>query len=306
MTGQRIAITGSSGLIGGALSSYLRERRDVVVPIRRAAQVPADALPLVPGDERVRRELADGLAQCDAVVNLAGAPIGKLPWTQAYRQELRSSRLTVTGELVAALAQSASPTMVVSASAHGIYGDGGETVLTESAPLASGFLPSLCRDWEKAALRASSSGHRVALLRTSLVLAGNAGALKPLQRLTRYGLNGPLGGGRQWWSWISLQDQVRAIAHVIDEQLSGPINMTTPRAIRQRDFAAAMGRSARRPAILPAPALALRAALGDFAPELTDSRRLRPDALLTSGFVWHEDNLDQVLDRAFASPHTAV
>ena len=300
MSGQRIAITGSSGLIGGALSAFLRQRGDIVVPIQRSTDVRSGSLPLVPHDAAARERLAQGLASCDAVVNLAGASISNLPWTREYRDELRRSRIETTNEIVTALGAGGSAAHLVSGSAHGIYADCHEEPVTENTPAGKGFLADLCRDWEDAALAASETSHGVALLRTSLVLAVEGGALGPIRRLTKLGLMGPIGPGHQWWSWISLYDEVRAIAHIIDHRLSGPVNLSAPRAIRQREFAAALGRSARRPALLPAPSIPLRLVLGPFAHELLDSRRLRPTRLQESGFEWRQSNLDQVLDQALA------
>lgn len=300
MTAQRIAISGASGMIGSALTKRLRERGDEVVALHHQAD--ADA-PLI-GPDGI--PLAQALEGVDAVVNLAGAPIAGKRLTSSYLKTVRSSRVETTTALVEAMAAHDVSMRLVSGSANGIYGDAGEAQIDESAPVARGPVPDVVRAWEDAAKPAAERGHNVAFVRTSIVLSDAGGALAKMMPMAKFGINGPLGSGRQWWSWISLADEVRAIVHLIDNpDITGPVNMSAPLAVRQQEFAHALGRSLRRPAIAPAPASALRIALGEFANELLQSRRMMPAVLRESDFEWSESNLDQVLDRATFGRSTA-
>lgn len=298
MTRQRIAITGSSGLIGGALSAYLHERGDDVIRLVRRAPASPSEVRIDGGDPQ---RLADALSSCQAVVNLAGAGVASHRWTGPYRAQLHSSRVGTTTSLVRALALLDRPVRLVSSSATGVYGTREDEVLTESSAPGQGFLAQLCLDWEDAAMAAQASGHVVACLRTGLVVSSRSGAFHHLGHLTRFGLGGRLGNGRQWWSIISLRDEVRAIAHLIDRpDVVGPVNAVSPIAHRQREIADAMGRSLLRPALIPAPRAALRLTLGELSDEVLASRRVHPVVLQNSGFTWLDGNLDQLLDRVAA------
>lgn len=299
MTRQRIAITGSSGLIGGALSAYLRQRGDSVVRLVRRHPVGPDELRL-PGDAEPLDALVEGLRGVNAVVNLAGAGIGDHRWSDSYKRTLEASRLDTTNTVVKAL-EHLEPMRLVSGSAMGFYGDRGEEILDESSRAGTGFLSDLVVGWENAARRAETSGHSVALARTCLVISAQGGAFARMALPAKLGLTGPLGSGRQWWSWISLRDEVRAFVHLIDRtSVVGPVNLSAPLASRQADVAKALGRSLRRPAVMPAPAPALRLALGEMSSQLTASTRVRPRVLEQSGFEWLDSNLDHVLDRLAA------
>lgn len=299
MTRQRIAITGSSGLIGGALSAFLRERGDTVVRLVRRHPVPPYEVALPAPGEPVD-ELAAALNDVDVVVNLAGAGIGDHRWTASYKKALRDSRIDTTTTLVEALAH-CSPKRLVSGSAMGFYGDRGEEVLDETSSAGSDFLADLVVDWEGCAERATSDGHSVAFARTTLVVSAQGGAFAQMALPAKFGVLGPLGSGRQWWSWISLRDEVRALTHLIDHpDITGPVNLAAPLACRQAGVAKALGRSMRRPAVAPAPEFALRAVLGEMSTQLTASTRVRPAVLQASGFTWMDSNLDQVLDRLAA------
>lgn len=300
MTGQRIAITGSSGLIGGALSAYLRERGNVVIRLVRRNPAPALEARL-PGAAAAPSEvaaLAQVLSEADAVVNLAGAGVADRRWSASYKRTLRTSRIDTTRTLVSALALTPHPVRLVSGSAIGVYGERGEEVLTESSAPGRGFLADLTREWEREAARATSHGHSVACARTGLVVSAHGGAFQRLALPARLGMGGPLGSGHQWWSWISLRDEVRALTYLIDNpQITGPVNLVAPRASRQGELAHALGRSLRRPAALRVPERLLDAALGEMAAQITASIRVRPEVLTASGFRWLDGNQDQVLDR---------
>ncbi|YAL84417.1 TIGR01777 family oxidoreductase [Dermacoccaceae bacterium W4C1] len=287
---QRVAITGSSGLIGGALSSFLTERGDTV--LRLVRREPSDPL-------EVRWDPAAGeldpaaLEGVDAVVNLAGAGIGDKRWSDEYKQTLLRSRVDSTTTIATALAKAAPGARLVSGSAMGAYGDCGETDLDESSPIGEGFLADLVAQWEAATEPATAAGCPTAFARTGLVMTGDGGAFGRMMPLARLGLGGPLGSGRQWWAWISLNDQVRALVHLIDHpEVTGPANIVSPDPRRQRDIASALGKALHRPAVLPAPAFALRAVLGEFAQDILASAKVHPRTLTESGFRWDQPDLD--------------
>lgn len=291
----RIAITGSSGLIGTALSRALTARGDDVVQlVRRPARGPHE-VQWDPAAGRLDPAALDGVS---AVVNLAGAGIGDKRWTAAYKQTLRASRLDSTGTLVDALTRLDDPVRLVNGSAMGFYGDrGDETVDEDSAP-GAGFLADLVVAWESATAPAAAAGIPVAFARTGLVLAPSGGLMGRVLPLARLGLAGPLGNGRQWWSWISLTDEVRALVHLIDHpEIVGPVNLSVrvADAVRQRDAMRALGRQLHRPAVLPAPSLALQVVLGEFAGDVLASTRMAPKVLQHSGFEWTHSTIDAAM-----------
>jgi uncharacterized protein (TIGR01777 family) len=289
----KIAVAGSSGLIGRALVDRLtHERHDVLTLVRRPPQHHGE----------VRWDPATGflppgvLAGVDAVVNLAGAGVGDHRWTEDYKRLLVSSRIDATRTLVTALLDQDSPaTVLVNASAQGFYGDRGEEVLNEDSPPGQGFLSDLCRDWEAEATLAATGSDgaiRVALLRTGLVMAPHGGAFARVLPLVRFGLGGPLGTGRQWWPWITLEDQVSAIVHLLTHDVSGPVDLCSPEPARQYEVVRALGRALKRPTLLPAPAFALRTVLGEFAVEVLGSTRMTPQVLQRTGFAFAHPDLD--------------
>ncbi len=285
----KIAVTGASGLIGSALVPHLRARGDEVLTLVRRA-------PERPGEVRWDPASGDvdlaGLAGTQAVIHLSGAGVGDHRWTDEYKQQILDSRVDSTRTIATAMAAlNPLPTVLVSGSAMGYYGERGDEVLTESASAGEGFLADVVTAWEAAAEPASDAGIRVAFTRTSLVMSRHGGAFGKLLPLVRLGLGGPLGSGRQWWSWLTLEDDVRARAFVVDTpSVSGPVNFASPEPLRQRDVVAALGRAAHRPTLLPAPSFALRLALGEFAGDILTSARLAPDALTRAGFVFdHPD-----------------
>lgn len=278
---QRIIISGASGLIGSALTASLRsDGVDVITLVRRPPRTPAEVL-WMPGERELDPEVLGG---ADAVVALGGASVGRLPWTPGYRRKLVDSRLETTKTLTTALrALRDDAPAFVSASAVGYYGSEPGEALTENSPPGETFLAALCVQWETEALRAQDHT-RVALLRTA-PLIHRQGVLKPMIQLTRLGLAGPLGPGTQVWPWMSLDDEVRAIRHIIDERIVGSVNLTGPTAATANDIGRALAQRLRRPFWLPAPAWALRLVLGDAAESLLlPDADVRPTVLEATGF----------------------
>lgn len=290
---QRVAVTGSSGLIGDALCAFLAARGDEVVRVvRRPARGPHE----VSWDPAARRLDPRDLSGVDAVVHLAGAGPSERRWNAEYQQEILASRVDGTETLATALAALGEPVRLVSQSAIGYYGDRGEEVLTEDAPPGEGFMPEVVQAWERAADPARESGLAVVHPRTALVMTARGGALERMAKLARFGINGPLGSGRQWWSWISLRDTVAALAHLVDHpEVVGPVNLTSPEPARQLEVARAVGRAMHRPAVLPAPGFGVRIVLGGFADEVLTSKRVSAGRLLRTGFTHHDTDLDDVV-----------
>lgn len=278
----RVVITGSSGLIGRALTASLLEDGHDVLRLVRGGPVEAGRARWDPARGQLDPSLIDG---ADVVVGLGGAGVGDHRWTAAYRQELRDSRVNGTALLADAIAAVAHPPKVfVSASAIGYYGDVDGREVDESAPPGRDFLAGLTVEWEAAA-EAAVGRTRVVHPRFGIVLSSSGGAFGRMLPLARLGLGGPLGGGHQYWSVISLTDVVRALRFVIEhDALAGPVNFTGPEPVTNKDFARELGRALHRPAVLPAPAFALRLALGGFADSVLMSQRVLPKALAAAGF----------------------
>ncbi|MFE9413170.1 TIGR01777 family oxidoreductase [Streptomyces sp. NPDC006704] len=283
MATMKIAVTGSTGLIGAELVRSLRaDGHEVLRLVRRAPRGPDEV-----AWDPVRQYVdAAGLAGCEGVVHLAGAGVADRRWSAAYKKEIRDSRVLGTAALAEALAGlDTPPKVLVSGSAIGYYGDTGERVVDESAPPGDGFLPSVCVEWEEAAGAAREAGIRTVFARTGLVVARRGGAWAKLIPLFRAGLGGRLGSGRQYWSFIALHDEVAALRFLLDtESLSGPVNLTAPQPVTNREVTAAMSRVLRRPALLPVPAPALRVALGEAAGDVLAGQRVVPGRLLEAGF----------------------
>jgi uncharacterized protein (TIGR01777 family) len=293
-----IAIAGSSGLIGSALAAALRAADHRVLRIVRRAPANSDELHWNPESGEVD---ADGLADVDAVVNLCGVNIAQRRWSGAFKQSLRDSRITPTEVLANAVAD-AGVEALINASAVGYYGNTKDRVVDENGRAGNGFLAQLCEDWEVATLSAHYAGVRVVLARTGLVLSPSGGALRRLRPLFATGLGARLGDGRQYMSWISLEDEVRALLFAIAHpSLSGPVNITGPAPVTNAEFTTAFGRSINRPTPLMAPGFAVRAALGEFADEgLLIGQRAIPCALERAGFQFHHNTIGEALDYATA------
>ena len=279
--GRRIVISGASGLIGSALTEALRaDGIEVNTLVRRPPQADGE-IEWAPGETVLD---PDAVAGAEAVVALGGASVGRLPWTRSYRRELVESRLDATNTLTTALrALRSDAPALVSASAVGYYGSAPGEVLTEHSGPGSTFLADLTVRWEAAARRAEDHT-RVALLRTAPVIH-RRGVLRPMITLTRFGVAGPLGRGTQVWPWISLDDEVRAIRHVLDAKIAGPVNLTGPTRATANDIGRALAERMHRPFWVPAPRWALRLALGDAADSLLlPDADVRPEVLQQTGF----------------------
>lgn len=291
-----VVVAGASGLIGKQLVRSLEERGDRVTTLVRS---PAHASGEVRWDPTNASLDPSQLAGADAVVVLNGASVGRVPWTKSYRELLFSSRIDSTNTVVAALNElGTSAPALISASAVGYYGSVPGKVLTESDGPGATFLARLCVEWEAAARKADSVT-RVALLRTAPVLH-RQGMLRPMIGITSVGLAGPLGGGSQVWPWISLDDEVRAILHTIDKQLSGPVNLCSPNSATADDIGRSLARELHRPYWLPAPAWGLRLALGRSAADslLTADADVRPEVLLDSGFTFTHNTVEAAVSAA--------
>ena len=287
----KVLVTGISGLIGSAMASELRVQGHEVIGVSRSPS--AESV----GWQQVNPTLMNDV---DAVMNLAGETIAGR-WTDAKKRRLLDSRLETTKLVAAAVWDSDTPpSVLIQASASGYYGQRGDEVLDESSSNGSGFLADLCQQWEAAAAPAATTKTRLVFARFSVVLASEGGALGRLRKVTRLGIGGPLGKGRQWWSWISLQDTVRALCHILEGEISGPVNIACDQPQRQRAFAKTLGRVLRRPAFTPVPAIAIRAVLGQMGESLLlDSTRLRPSALIANGFEFEDGELEGALRRIF-------
>jgi uncharacterized protein (TIGR01777 family) len=286
----RVLVTGATGLIGTEVIRQLKARGDDVITMVRRAPDNESQSEWQPDRGYLQAGTLDGV---DAVVNLAGATTGKLPWTKNYKDELIWSRVRATELLVAAMHEAKQPPKVfVSGSASGIYGDTGETLLDETAPKGEGFLSDLAFEWEQAALKAPEKV-RVVLARTTLVMSREKGALGRLMPLLKLGVAGPLGSGKQWWAWISLQDEAAAIIHLIDNKSAkGAFNITAPEPATCAQLIASLGKALGRPTVIPVPAFALRLVFGEGADELLlCSQKMSAQKLLDSGFVFKHPKL---------------
>jgi uncharacterized protein len=291
----RVAITGSSGLIGTALGESLRRDGHQVTPVVRR--------PPQPGEIRWDPQAGGGgldpgaFEGIDAVVHLSGAPVAGGRWTKARKLKLRSSRIQTTQVLVSALARAARrPSVLLSGSAVGWYGDTGERSVDESAPAGTGFLATLVTDWEAAAQPAREAGLRVVNLRSGLVLSRRGGILPVLALPFRFGLGARLGPGTQFRSWISITDHVRALRYLLDNaEIDGPVNLTAPAPVTEAEFTKELGRALHRPAVLRVPAPVLRVVLGELSGELLGSQRVLPRRLLDAGFAFRHPDIASTL-----------
>ncbi len=287
-----IAVSGSSGMIGSALRAELvRLGHRPVRLVRRS-----------PGAEEIQWDPSKGILDAaslegmDAVIHLAGAGIGDRRWNEAYKAELVDSRVQPTALLAKTLASlDRPPAVFVSASAIGYYGDRGDQILTEDSPAGTGFLPDLVTKWEAATSPAAEAEIRTVSIRTGVVYSKAGGALPKLLPLFRFGLGGPMGNGRQYVSWISLDDEVRAIVHLLSTDLRGAVNLTAPNPVTNKQQAVALGKALHRPVVLPVPAFGPRLLLGTEMANalLFDSARVLPTRLGESGFEFNHKTIDE-------------
>ena len=298
---KNILVTGGSGFIGGTLVARLRAvGHRVAVLTRRADATDPDTIAWDPAAGRLDAAAIEGF---DAVVHLAGESIGAGRLTAARRRAIMDSRAGGTRLLATTLAALRNrPAVLVSASGINVYGSRGEASLRESAPAGTGFLAEVCRAWEAATVPATAAGIRVVILRTAMVLAPAGGAGARMLPLCRAGGGGALGPGTQWWSWITRDDLVAVVEHAIaDRSMSGPVNAASPEPVTNREFTRALGAVLHRPTVLPAPAFALRLALGALADELLlASIRVEPAVLLARGFRFTDPALAGALRRLLA------
>ena len=293
----RIAVTGSTGLIGSALVRSLRtDGHEVVRLVRR----PPHAEDEVEWDPKRQHVDTRGLDGCEAVVHLAGAGVGDHRWTAAYKKELRDSRVLGTAAIAEAVASLHTPPRVlVCGSAVGFYGDTGDRPVDESAPPGDTFLSTLCVEWEEAAAAAEEAAVRTVFARSGLVVSRKGGAWARLFPIFQAGLGGRLGSGSQYWSFIALHDHVAALRHLIDtDTLEGPVNLTAPEPVTNREVTAAMGRVLHRPTPFPVPQAALKLALGELSEDILTSQRILPARLSESGFSYAFPTIDEAIRAA--------
>jgi len=295
VVGMRIVVSGSSGLIGTVLVASLRSHGHTVVRlVRRPASGPDE----INWDPATGSLAAGSLEGVDAVVNLSGAGIGDKRWTDDYKRELLDSRLQTTDLLARSIAAAERrPTVFLSGSAIGWYGPRGDEELSETSAPGDSFLAEICRRWEDATGAAEAAGVRTAHLRTGIVLTPRGGALKKQLPLFKFGLGGRFGNGRQWQSWISLDDEVAAIEHLLTADVAGAVNLTAPHPVTNQEFTKVLGSVLRRPTLVPIPSFGPKLLLGG---ELADAllftgQRVLPTKLAGSGFAFSHPTLDGAL-----------
>jgi uncharacterized protein len=291
-----VLLSGASGMVGGALRQALIAQG---VPVRQLVRGPTRAAGQIAWNPATVPAVRDAakLEGCAAAIHLSGASVAGRRWTESYRREMTASRVDTTHALSETLAGlKRKPQVLVVASAVGIYGDRGDELLDESSQPGAGFLAELCRSWEAAAVPAVEAGIRVVHARLGVVL-GRGGALAKMLPAFRLGLGGPLGNGRQWMSWVSLEDAIAALLFALaTPALTGAMNVTSPEPLTNAAFTRALGKALHRPALLPAPALALRLAFGQMADEtLLASQRVVPSRLIAAGFQFKHAAIDEAL-----------
>jgi uncharacterized protein (TIGR01777 family) len=285
----KIAITGASGLIGTALVPVLRSDGHEVIRLVRRRPAAADE---VTWDPRAGTVDLEGLAGVEAVVHLAGVGVGDKRWSEAHKKEILQSRVQGTKTISRAVANlDPKPSILVSASAIGYYGDTGDRAVDESAARGEGFLAEVVEAWEWSADAAREAGIRVVHPRSGLVMARKGGAWGRMLPLFRLGLGGRLGSGKQYWSFITLEDEVRALTFLLTSDLSGPVNLTAPDPATNAEMTRAMGQALHRPTVFAVPAFALKTALGEFSGEVLGSARVLPHALQGAGFEFSHPDL---------------
>jgi uncharacterized protein len=286
----RVLISGASGLVGTEVIRQLKAQGHEPLRLVRRKALGSDEVEWNPATGFIQEGIMETV---DAVVNMAGATTGKIPWTAKYKEEIVNSRLDSTRTLVNAMkAAKKKPSVMVSGSASGFYGDSGEKILTESDPKGKGFLSDLAHAWEQEALKAPTEV-RIVLARTTMVMSRKLGALGRLLPLIKLGIGGPLGSGKQWWAWISLPDEAAAIIHLIKTpSASGAYNLTAPEAATCGQIVKALADDLNRPSFLAVPAFAMKALIGEAAVELLlCSQNMSADRLLSTGFKFEHPTL---------------
>jgi uncharacterized protein (TIGR01777 family) len=294
--GRTVAITGATGMIGSALAATLRAEGVRVRTLVRHGVATPDDIRWSPNTGYIDVAALEGL---DAIVNLAGEPIAHR-WTEARKLAIRESRVRGTSTLANAVAKlERKPRVVLSGSAIGYYGDRGDELVDESSAPGNDFLSHVVIEWEGATAPMASAGVRVVLLRSGIVLSRKGGALARLLTPFEFGVGGPIGSGRQWMSWISLHDHVRAMRHAImNDAVHGAVNLVAPDAVRNEEFAHTLGRVLRRPSFIPVPAFVIELLFGEMAEKtILAGQHVLPRALLDSGFSFDDTTLDAALQR---------
>ncbi len=289
MAAKRIAVTGSSGLIGSALVGHLKEQGYEVQRLVRRKATTNEEITWDPQAGTVDLDALDGV---HGVIHLAGAGVGDKRWTKKYRATILNSRLLGTTAIAHAV-EKVKPSVFISASAIGYYGETGNRSVTENDRVGDDFLATVCREWEAAADLAGSV--RTVKIRTGLVLDPVGGALGRMLPLFRLGVGGKLGSGNQWWSWITLHDEINAITHLLNSSVSGPVNLTSPFPVTNQEFTGTLARSLHRPALFPVPGFALKIALGGFSTEILGSKKVLPSVLSEDGFAFDYPHLTGAL-----------
>ena len=286
---KKVAVTGSSGLIGAALVAQLQSDGYKVLKLVRRPPRAADEVSWDPKKGEIDLKSLEGV---DAVFHLAGAGVGDKRWTATYRSQILNSRLLGTTTIANACEQ-LQPEVFISASAIGYYGETGNREVTEVDRGGDDFLSIVCREWELVANLAPSV--RTIKLRTGLVLDPTGGALGRMIPLFKFGIGGKLGSGKQWWSWITLHDQIKAMIFLLNSKIEGAVNLVTPNPVTNQQFTAALAHALKRPALFPAPAFALRAVLGGFSTEVLGSKRVMPQVLINTGFEFDYPHVSNAL-----------
>ena len=296
----RVGVVGATGFVGRSLVAALIARGDEVVAFSRDPARARRSLPAGAEARALEAITAEGVADLDAMVNLAGEPVGAKRWDDAFRAAIRESRVRTTRRVVDAIAGATPrPRVLVNASAVGFYGPRGDEEVTEAAPPGNDFLAGVCRDWEREAERAGAVGAREVRLRIGVVLGDGGGSLERMLLPFKLFVGGPVGDGRQWFPWVHLADVVGVTLWALDhDDLRGPVNVTAPEPVRFRDFAEALGRRMHRPSWLPVPAFALRLALGQMAEVVVTGQRAVPAALLASGYAFKYPRVAEALAAA--------
>ena len=289
----RVLISGASGLVGTELARQLTQGGHEAFRLVRRRAKAADEISWNPAKGEIDPEIMESV---DAVVNLAGATTGKIPWTAKYKKEIVSSRIDSTRTLVTAINRASNPPKVlVSGSASGFYGEGGSTWLSEESPKGTGFLSDLAHNWEQEAMKARA---RVVLIRTTLVMSRRKGALGPLMPLLKLGVGGPIGSGKQFWAWINLVDEAAAIIHLINTPgTNGPYNLTAPEPATCEEMIVGLGKAIRRPTFFRIPEFLMKLFIGEAAEELLlVSQKMTANKLLASGFRFRYPELKSSID----------
>lgn len=293
----KILITGGSGFVGAALSRRLLDFGHEVTVIgssSRCRLAPHPQLTYLAADTTRPGDWQRRVPEQDALINLTGRSVFNL-WTENYKKSIYDSRVLTTRNLVAAL-PATTEAVLLSTSAAGYYGDGGETEKTETSPAGGGFLAQVCLDWEAEACKAANKGARVAVMRFGVVLGKGGGAMATMKTTFQLGLGGPIGDGQQWFPWIHLDDLVAAVLFLLTaEECRGAFNFTAPQPVRQKEFARQLGSALHRPACLPTPAFVMKLALGEFGRSLLQGQKVLPRALTDSGFLFTYPELPPAL-----------